>query len=120
MINKELEITIESTIRDAENRRHEYLTVEHILLAVLHDDWGIDVLVNCGASITRLKSLLVDFFEKKVPILPEDSESYPEPTIAFRRVFQTAVNHIRSAEKPEADAGDILSAILATFSMPVS
>ena len=111
MINKELEITIESTIRDAENRRHEYLTVEHILLAVLHDDWGIDVLVNCGASITRLKSLLVDFFEKKVPILPEDSESYPEPTIAFRRVFQTAVNHIRSAEKPEADAGDILSAI---------
>ena len=111
MINKELEITIESTIRDAENRRHEYLTVEHILLAVLHDDWGIDVLVNCGASITRLKSLLVDFFDKKVPILPDDSESYPEPTIAFRRVFQTAVNHIRSAEKPEDDAGDILSAI---------
>jgi len=111
MINKELEITIESTIRDAEDRRHEYLTVEHILLAVLHDDWGIDVLVNCGASITKLKSLLKDFFEKKVPILPEESESYPEPTIAFRRVFQTAVNHIRSAEKPEADAGDILSAI---------
>ncbi len=111
MINKELEITIESTIRDAENRRHEYLTVEHILLAVLHDDWGIDVLVNCGASIIKLKSLLKDFFEKKVPILPEDSESYPEPTIAFRRVFQNAVNHIRSAEKPEADAGDILSAI---------
>jgi len=111
MINKELEITIESTIRDAEDRRHEYLTVEHILLAVLHDDWGVDVLVNCGASITKLKSLLKDFFDKKVPILPEDSESYPEPTIAFRRVFQTAVNHIRSAEKPEADAGDILSAI---------
>jgi ATP-dependent Clp protease ATP-binding subunit ClpA len=111
MINKELEITIESTIRDAENRRHEYLTVEHILLAVLHDDWGIDILVNCGAGITKLKSMLEDFFEKKVPKLPEDSESYPEPTIAFRRVFQTAVNHIRSAEKPEADSGDILSAI---------
>ena len=111
MINKELEITIESTIRDAENRKHEYLTVEHILLAVLHDDWGIDILVNCGASITKLKSMLDDFFEKKVPKLPEDSESYPEPTIAFRRVFQTAVNHIRSAEKPEADSGDILSAI---------
>lgn len=112
MINKELEITIESTIRDAENRRHEYLTVEHILLAVLHDDWGINILVNCGASITRLKSMLEDFFDNKIPKLPADSESYPEPTIAFRRVFQTAVNHIRSADKPEADAGDILSAII--------
>ncbi len=111
MINKELEITIESTIRDAENRRHEYLTVEHILLAVLHDDWGIDILVNCGGNITKLKSLLEDFFEKKIPKLENNSDNYPEPTIAFRRVFQTAVNHIRSAEKPEADAGDILSAI---------
>jgi ATP-dependent Clp protease ATP-binding subunit ClpA len=111
MINKELEITIEATIRDAEIRRHEYLTVEHILFAVLHDEWGIDIITNCGGDIARLKGLIEEFFEQNVPRIPDNTEAYPEPTIAFRRVFQTAVNHIRSAEKPEADAGDILSAI---------
>jgi ATP-dependent Clp protease ATP-binding subunit ClpA len=111
MINKELEITIEATIRDAEMRRHEYLTVEHILFAVLHDEWGIDIITNCGGNIARLKGLIEEFFEQNIPKTPGNTEAYPEPTIAFRRVFQTAVNHIRSAEKPEADAGDILSAI---------
>jgi len=112
MINKELEITIEATIRDAENRRHEYLTVEHVLFAILHDEWGIDIIINCGGSIPKLKGLVEDFFDNKMPKVSDDLDNYPEPTIAFRRVFQTAVNHIRSAEKPEADSGDILSAML--------
>ena len=111
MINKELEITIEATIRDAEIRRHEYLTVEHILFAVLHDEWGIDIIMNCGGDIAKLKGEVEGFFERNIPRISAESESYPEPTIAFRRVFQTAVNHIKSSEKPEADAGDILSAI---------
>jgi ATP-dependent Clp protease ATP-binding subunit ClpA len=111
MINKELEISIEATIRDAESRHHEYLTVEHIMFAIMHDEWGADIITNCGGNIAKLKALLEGFFETHTPKFPEDSESYPEPTIAFRRVFQTAVNHVRSSEKPEADAGDILSAI---------
>ncbi len=118
VINKEFEITIEATIRDAETRRHEYLTVEHILFAVLHDEWGIDIVAHCGGNTERLKSLLQDYFENKIPRLPEHSESYPEPTIAFRRVFQTAVAHVRSAEKPEADAGDILSSIFREKASP--
>ncbi|MCK5426165.1 MAG: ATP-dependent Clp protease ATP-binding subunit ClpA [Thermodesulfovibrionia bacterium] len=111
MISKELEITIEATIRDAKARRHEYLTVEHILFALLHDEWGIEIISNCGGNIAKLKSLLEDFFEKKTPRLPNNSDNYPQPTISFRRVIQTAVAHVRSAEKQEADAGDILSAI---------
>ena len=111
MINKELEITIEATVRDAETRRHEYLTVEHILFAILHDEWGIDIITSCGGDIGKIKSLLEDFFENKIARLPDDSKGFPEPTVAFRRIFQTAVNHIMSAEKPEADAGDFLSAI---------
>ncbi len=111
MINKELEISIEATIRDAESRHHEYLTVEHIMFAILHDEWGIDIITNCGGNIAKLKALLEGFFERHTPKYPDDTDSYPEPTIAFRRVFQTAVNHVRSSEKPEADAGDILSAI---------
>ncbi len=111
MINKELEITIEATVRDAEARRHEYLTVEHILFAILHDEWGIDIITHCGGDVEKIKELLEDFFNNKIAKLPADTKSYPEPTVAFRRVFQTAVNHVMSAEKPEADAGDFLSAI---------
>ncbi len=111
VINKELEITIEATIRDAETRRHEYLTVEHILFAILHDEWGIEIITNCVGNVEKLKALIEGFFDKNIPKLPKNSSNYPEPTIAFRRVFQTALNHVRSAEKHEADAGDILSAI---------
>jgi ATP-dependent Clp protease ATP-binding subunit ClpA len=111
MINKELEITLEATIKEAEVRRHEYLTVEHILYAVLHDEWGIEIITGCRGNIEKLKSSIENHFGKNIPKLPENSDGYPEPTIAFRRIFQTAINHIRSAEKPEADSGDILSAI---------
>lgn len=111
MINKELEITIEATVRDAEARRHEYLTVEHILFAILHDEWGIEIITSCGGNTSALKSSIEAFFDKNIPKLPGNSKEHPEPTIAFRRVFQNAMTHIRSADKPEADAGDILSAI---------
>jgi ATP-dependent Clp protease ATP-binding subunit ClpA len=80
MINKELEITIEATIRDAENRRHEYLTVEHILFAVLHDEWGIDIISNCGGNVSKLKSLLDDFFETKVPKIPDGTDTFCRET----------------------------------------
>ena len=113
MISKELEITIEAIVRDAENRRHEYLTVEHILFAILHDERGIDIISGCGGDVSRLKERLRDFFEKEIPRVPQNSEGYPQPTIAFRRVFQNALNHVRTAEKKEADAGDVLSAIFA-------
>ncbi len=111
MISKPLEIIIEATMRDAEAKRHEYLTVEHILYAVLHDEWGIEIITNCGGNTSKLKGVLEAFFEREIPKLPKNSPAYPQPTVAFRRVIQTAVNHVRSAEKQEADAGDILSAV---------
>lgn len=111
MISKELELTIEATIRDAKSRRHEYLTVEHMLFAVLHDEWGSEIIINCGGDISRMKRLIEDFFNKEIPKLPKGSANYPDPTVAFRRVIQTALSHVRSADKPEADAGDVLSAI---------
>ncbi|MBI5739643.1 MAG: ATP-dependent Clp protease ATP-binding subunit ClpA [Nitrospirae bacterium] len=111
MINKELELSIEATIREAEEKRHEYLTVEHILYAVLHNEWGADIIGGCGGDVKRLKALLEDFFNTRVPKVAEDLDNYPRPTMAFRRVIQAAVNHVKSAEKPETDAGDLLSAI---------
>jgi ATP-dependent Clp protease ATP-binding subunit ClpA len=111
MISKELEITIEATVRHAESQRHEHLTVEHILFALCHDERGVEIISSCGGDVSGLKEELKSFFEKEIPKLPESSDSYPQPTLAFRRVFQTAINHVRSAEKQEVDAGDILAAI---------
>src|SRR5512140_3511282 len=104
MINKELELTIGATIRDAENRKHEYLTVEHILFAVLHDEWGAEIIANCGGNISRLKSTIENFFDKSVPRQAKDTVSYPKPTLGFQRVIQRALAHVESAGKKEADA----------------
>jgi ATP-dependent Clp protease ATP-binding subunit ClpA len=111
MISKELEIIIEATVRDAETRRHEYLTGEHILFALLHDELGSDIISGCGGDVPRIKTLLEEFFKKEIPKVSSDSAAYPQPTLAFRRIIQNAVNHVMSAEKEEADAGDILSAL---------
>lgn len=111
MINKGLELTLEAAIRDAQKNRHEYLTVEHILLAVLHDDRGIEIISNCGGDVGRIKAQLELYFDAEIPKLPSDADSNPKPTVAFQRVIQRALNHVQSAEKHEIDAGDIVSSI---------
>lgn len=112
MINKELELIIESTIRDAEKKRHEYLTVEHILYAVVHDTIGIEVISACGGNIGRLKSSLEKFFAENIPVLDTQTVVFPRPTLAFQGVLKRAVEHVRSAGRDEADAGDLLASIL--------
>ncbi len=110
MISKEFEITLESIIREAKIRRHEYLCVEHVLFAVLHDEWGKDIIANCG-DFTKIKSSVERFFEEYVPKIAENNDLYPQPTIGFQSVIQRALDHVRSAGKEEADAGDILVSI---------
>lgn len=112
MINKELGLTIEATIRDAESHRHEYLTVEHILFAMLHDDWGCDIILSCGGDILRVTSSIKAYLEENIPKLHKNTKAYPQPTIGFQRVLQRALNHVKSCGKQEADAGDILASIL--------
>jgi ATP-dependent Clp protease ATP-binding subunit ClpA len=112
MISKELELTLEATVREAKIRNHEYLTVEHILFALLHDEKGVEVISHCGGSVSRLKSLIEEFFDRNVPKQPNDAGSYPQPTLGFRRVMQRALAHVQSAGKKEADAGDVLASIL--------
>ncbi|HEX8947953.1 MAG TPA: ATP-dependent Clp protease ATP-binding subunit ClpA, partial [Dissulfurispiraceae bacterium] len=111
MINKELELTLGAIIRDAEKRGHEYLTVEHILFAALHDDWGIEIITHCGGDVSRLKASLLRFFEENIPKLPQKTGFRSKPTIGFQRVIQRALEHVKSAGKEEADAGDILSSL---------
>ena len=111
MINKELELIIEATIIDARVRHHEYLTVEHLLYAVLHDALGVNIIVNCGGNVSGIKSAIEDHFRKNIPLVSDKSGVYPEETIGFQRVIQVALNHVRSSNKAEADSGDILVAI---------
>ncbi|MHB8881584.1 MAG: ATP-dependent Clp protease ATP-binding subunit ClpA [Thermodesulfovibrionales bacterium] len=112
MINKELELTLEATIRDAKVRNHEYLTIEHILYALLHNDRGIEIITNCGGSISRIKKSLEKYFREDLPKISGDTELFPQPTPGFQNVLQRALFHTRSASKDETDAGDLLAAIL--------
>ncbi len=112
MINKDLGLALDAIIKDAKIRRHEYLTAEHILFALTHDERGIDIIKGCGGNILRIKASLEDFFEKHVPKLPAGIKSNPVVSMGFQRVIQRAISHVHSAERDEVDAGDMLAALL--------
>jgi len=111
MISKELSETLGFAVKEAKKRRHEYVCVEHVLYAILHDDSGVDIIENCGGSVDNLKKSVEQFFSERIERIPEGSEYVLQQTIGFQRVIQRAVNHARSAEKPEVAVGDILASI---------
>lgn len=106
-----LRFAIESSIREAMSRRHEYVTVEHLLFALLFEKVASDALHACGGDTDVLQVELEDFFDEHVPKLPEGAEEDPKQTIGFRRVLERAVRHVQSSEKPSLDGGDVLVAI---------
>jgi len=112
MINKELELTIQATIKDAMAKRHEYLTLEHLLLAILHNDYGMEVIRNCGGNIQKLRDSLNKAIEKNVPLLPSERNNPPQISIAVQRVIERAMLHCESAGKKEVHAGDLIASIL--------
>jgi ATP-dependent Clp protease ATP-binding subunit ClpA len=111
MISKELSVTLGFAVREAKRRRHEYVGIEHILYAILHDNNGIQILEGCGSDINRLKTTLDEFFKEKLEVIPDGEEYVLQQTIGFQRVIQRAVNHVRSAEKAEVAVSDILASI---------
>jgi ATP-dependent Clp protease ATP-binding subunit ClpA len=111
MINRELELTLAGAIREAKVRRHEYFTLEHILYAILYDVTGRRILYHCGADLEKLKARLEKYLGARVETLPDGIEQDPIQTLAVQRAMQRAIMHIRSAEKKEVDAGDILAAM---------
>ena len=111
MISKELSATLGFAVREAKKRRHEYVSIEHILFAILYDPTGIDIVENCGGNVENLIIAIEDFFEEKIERIPAGNEYVLQQTIGFQRVIQRAVNHARSAEKPEVTVSDILASI---------
>jgi ATP-dependent Clp protease ATP-binding subunit ClpA len=107
-----LEIVLTIAYREAVSRRHAYLTLEHLLYALAHDREGERILAGCGADLPQLRKQLDEYLDESIEQLKRGQEREPEQTAAFRRVLQTAVLHVQSAQRPEVQAGDILAAIL--------
>ena len=110
-INREFQLTLQSALREASARRHPYLTVEHLLYALLHDEQGAEVLKACGVRLQRLKDELDRFFEESLERVPGDDPVETQQTLAFHRVIENAIQHVRGAEKREVEAGDVLAAL---------
>jgi len=111
MISKELSATLGFAVREAKKRRHEYVSIEHVLFAILHDETGVAIIEGCGGDGENLKIALEKFFAERIESIPEGDGYVLQQTLSFQRVIQRAVNHARSAEKQEVAVGDILASI---------
>ena len=111
-LSRNLQMTLQAALQEAASYRHPYLTVEHLLFAVLHEERGIECVRACGADVDEIKRALRRFFEEDLEHAPGDGPVEQGQTLAFHRVVQHAIHHVESAEKEEVDAGDLLAAIL--------
>ncbi len=111
MLSKELESTLNSAFREAREKRHEFMTVEHLLLALMDNPTASKILRACGAEIEKLKQELVSYLEESTPMLPAKDERETQPTLGFQRVLQRAVFHVQSSGKKEVTGANVLVAI---------
>ena len=110
MLSKELELALIKAIKEAKSHRHEYVTVEHMLYGLLHDDLARHIIDKCGGNNQNLKERLERFFETGMPVMKSE-EGEPAQTVAFNRVLQRAVSHVQSCGKKQVDTGDVLVSI---------
>lgn len=111
MLSKELEQTLSQAFSYARKRSHEFLTVEHMLLALLENGQALAVLTACNVNIANLRQDLTDFLADNVPTLSEEASRETQPTLAFQRVLQRAVMHVQSSGGKEVTGANILVSI---------
>ncbi|HYS56154.1 MAG TPA: ATP-dependent Clp protease ATP-binding subunit ClpA [Thermoanaerobaculia bacterium] len=111
MIAKPLQKTFEFALNDAISRRHEYVTLEHVLYALLHDREVARVIRECGGDVDQLKKQLDDFMNRTLEKLPDDAEVQPVLTAMLQRVVQYAQLHAQSSGRKEVDTGQMLAAL---------
>jgi ATP-dependent Clp protease ATP-binding subunit ClpA len=110
-IGRDLQLTLQAAQREAIVRRHAYLTIEHLLYALIHNDDGIRILRHSGADVDRLRIELERFFDEDLEVVPGDEPVDTMQTLAFHRVIQHAIDHTERAEKEEVEIGDLIVAI---------
>ncbi|NRA80192.1 MAG: ATP-dependent Clp protease ATP-binding subunit ClpA [Pseudoalteromonas sp.] len=112
MLNKDLELTLNAAFREARTRRHEFMTVEHLLLALLDNPSAGEALNACGVDMGALKVELSDFIDETTPVIPDlEEDRETQPTLGFQRVLQRAVFHVQSSGKNEVTGVNVLVAI---------
>jgi ATP-dependent Clp protease ATP-binding subunit ClpA len=111
MFSKDLEYTIGQCYKEAREQRHEFMTVEHLLLALLANPTAAAVLRGCGADIEKLAKDLRSIITETVPVLPSGDERDTQPTLGFQRVLQRAVYHVQSSGRKEVTGANVLVAI---------
>ncbi|WP_020209241.1 ATP-dependent Clp protease ATP-binding subunit ClpA [Gilvimarinus chinensis] len=112
MLSKDLEVTLNMAFKGARSKRHEFMTVEHLLLALIDNESAAMVLRACGADLVVLRRELIEFVDSTTPLLPEnDDERETQPTLGFQRVLQRAVFHVQSSGKQEVTGANVLVAI---------
>ncbi len=111
MLNKDLELTLNVAFREASGKHHEFMTVEHLLLALLDNSAAASVLRACGADMASLKRALEAFLDETTPVLSPDDGRETQPTLGFQRVLQRAVFHVQSSGKEEVTGANVLVAI---------
>ncbi|MGA9031238.1 MAG: ATP-dependent Clp protease ATP-binding subunit ClpA [Sulfuricaulis sp.] len=111
MLSQELEFSLNSAFQNAREKRHEFITVEHLLAALLDNPSAARVLRACGGNIEELRRSLNSFLEENVPKLAPGSKIDTQPTIGFQRVIQRAVLHVQGVGKKEVTGANVLIAI---------
>jgi ATP-dependent Clp protease ATP-binding subunit ClpA len=108
-VSKELQQTLQASVAEARRRRHEYVTLEHLLHAMVKDKVAAEVLAACGADLPLLQRELEEYLDRTLESL--DAEREPEQTAAFQRVLQRAAWHVQGSGRTELNGGDVLVAI---------
>ena len=111
MITKELENTLNLALAEATKRRHEYVTLEHLLLALLNDPTARDVIYACGGNLNTLRKEIDEFFAAHSEMASADPNTLPEQTIAFQQVLQYALLQAQASEQQEVNGGNVLAAL---------
>ncbi len=117
MLDKDLEMTLDSAFEQAKENLTEFITVEHLLLALLDNSAAKKALQACGADIDKMRLALANFISENIPKMSAESNGQVQPTIGFQRVLQRAVFHAQSALLDEINGANVLAAI---FSEPES
>src|SRR5712692_3969854 len=113
MFSTSVAVVLHIALREAVSRRHAYLTLEHLVYVLAHDADGERILAAVGVDLARLRHDLNAYLDGSIDQMPRGQQpDEPEQTAAFRQVLQTAILHVQAAQRQEANAGDILAALM--------
>jgi ATP-dependent Clp protease ATP-binding subunit ClpA len=111
MLSKELETTLNNAFKSAQEKRHEFITVEHLLLALLDNTAAESVMLACSCDINLLRGQLTQFIDETISLIPEGVQRETQPTLGFQRVLQRAVFHVQASDKKEVTGANLFVAL---------